>query len=250
MEPKKQGGPYQFTTNQNHQDFSSGRVLYGATGSSNFPVRLASEIFLRAVHILKSQGNQGPYIIYDPFCGAGYSVTVLGFLHSSEIKTIFASDEDMLGVAKKNLSLLTRKGLADRVEELGGLEAMFHKTSHRYALESSERLEGLLPQSEISVQTFQHNVLTDLFTEFDLSQVDLVITDLPYGKLNQWEGLEFGQNPAQEFLSNLRKGLKPLALLALSANKEQEIEYHGFTKAKAFKLGVRKILFLQPEDQS
>src|ERR1700722_10543985 len=104
---------YQHTvTRENYEDYSSGRVVYGAMGATNFPVRLSSEVFQRCVHYLKSQGKPGPYKIYDPFCGVAYSLTVIGFLHGAEIESIAASDSNsrLLEFARKNLSLLTTTG--------------------------------------------------------------------------------------------------------------------------------------------
>lgn len=92
MQPQKSGGQYQFTKNDNFEDYSSGRVLYGATGATNFPVRLISEMFQRAKYYLESEVQKGPYFIYGPFCGAGYSLTILGLLHGVDIGSIYGSD--------------------------------------------------------------------------------------------------------------------------------------------------------------
>ncbi len=86
---------YQYAvTKENYEDYSSGRVIYGATGATNFPVRLSSEVFQQCVHYLKGKGKAGPYKLYDPFCGVAYSLTVIGFLHGAEIESIAGSDSD------------------------------------------------------------------------------------------------------------------------------------------------------------
>ncbi len=107
---------------ENYEDYSSGRVLYGAPKATNFPVRLASEIFLCCSEHLKKNGSSGPYTIYDPFCGSAYSLTVMGFFHGLKIKDIFASDVNntILEFAQKNLSLLSEIGLQKRINELEG----------------------------------------------------------------------------------------------------------------------------------
>ena len=63
--------------------------------------------------LLSAKGVQSPYTIYDPFCGVAYALTVLGFFHGADIKAIFASDidENVLSLARKNLSLLSKDGL-------------------------------------------------------------------------------------------------------------------------------------------
>lgn len=248
MEPKKAGGPYHFTTNDNYEDYSSGRVLYGATGASNFPVRLASEIFQRSIYYLKEQGGHSPYAVYDPFCGAAYSLTVLGFLHGRDIKSLTASDtdKDILKVAEKNLSLLTSEGLKTRIKELETLEGSYHKKSHGDAIQSAKRLAKRIPPKGISSKCFQYNMLVDGKSPVNLSAIDLIITDLPYGKLNQWQGLKPDINPAQRFLDNIKGHLKPTALVSISSNKKQKILHEGFQKTKSFKLGTRKVLFLKP----
>lgn len=250
MKPQKVGGQYQFTSNQNYEDYSSGRVLYGVTGATNFPVRLASEIFQRAKYYLTNQGHKGPYTIYDPFCGAAYSLTVLGLLHGEDIKSIYASDvdENILDVAKKNLLLLTKKGLDKRVEELESLLNDYHKKSHQDALESATKLVGHSSDHNISINTYLHNILQTTKPPFDISSIDLIITDIPYGKLTRWSGVTEDINPTQKFLNNIKKHISSKVLVALSMNKKQEITYEGYSKIKSFQLGARKILFLQVID--
>lgn len=46
---------YFFCPAGNYEDFASGRVIYGAKGIPNFPVRLIAEIFGRA---LKASGKK------------------------------------------------------------------------------------------------------------------------------------------------------------------------------------------------
>ena len=40
---------YKYGKNDNYEDFSSGRVLYHVRGMTNFPVRLAQEIYGRCL---------------------------------------------------------------------------------------------------------------------------------------------------------------------------------------------------------
>jgi hypothetical protein len=247
MQPQKVGGQYQFTKNGNYEDYSSGRVLYGATGATNFPVRLTSEIFLRAQYYLTEQGNRGPYSIYDPFCGAGYSLSVLGLLHGENIKSIYASDVDknMLEIAEKNLYLLTKEGMNKRAHELNVLYSQYHKDSHKDALESVNKLVKKLPRSSITIQSFKHNILSNPNLPIELKKIDLIISDVPYGKLAQWQGASMEVNPLRQFLNNIKNKVSQKSLIAVSLNKKQEAIYEGYSKIKSFKIGTRKILFLQ-----
>lgn len=102
---------YRYGKNENYEDFSSGRVIYGGAGVPNFPVRLAIEIFGRCLDY-KSRKNE--LTVYDPCCGGGYLLTVLGF-HYPEIFKLVGSDVDeaMLSVAEKNFSCCRGRGWTD-----------------------------------------------------------------------------------------------------------------------------------------
>ncbi len=246
-QPTKNGGQYQFTINQNYEDYSSGRVLYSATGATNFPVRLVSEMFQRAKHYLIESNVNTPYTLYDPFCGTGYSLTVLGLLHGQDIKSIYASDtnQNALEVASKNLSLLNEKGLNTRKKELQSLFKNYKKSSHKEALESLAKLENNISNKKISVKIHPYNILQEDDFPFDMSKVNLIITDLPYNKLAKWEGAKTDENPTQEFLNKIRDYISPKSIIAISTNKKQKVTFEGFSKIKTFKIGVRKILFLK-----
>ena len=239
------GSKYKFATEkENYEDYSSGRVLYSAPGATGFPVRLISEIFQRASARLENQGIKAPYSIYDPFCGAGYSLTVIALLYGSAIKNIIASDigKEALVIANKNLSLLRQQGFANRVKELEHLKKIYNKISHKEALESARRLEKIIPNTEIKV--FEFNILSGQNLPLPKASIDLVITDLPYGKLTQWEGKDAETNPTQSFLNNIRPILKPKAIIVISADKKQKLLYEGFQKVETLKLGKRQVIFL------
>lgn len=246
MEPRKVGGQYQFTKNESYQDYSSGRVLYGATGATNFPVRLVSEIFQRAKYYLKEHNFDGPYTIYDPFCGAAYSLTVLGLLHSKDIKSLYASDidENILEIARKNLSLLTQNGLDKRTQELKALFNTYHKDSHKDALKSANTLSKQILDKDAVAHTYIHNAVNESNFPFDLSIVDLIITDIPYGRLTQWQGSNEAINPTQQFLNNVKGFTSQKILIAISMNKKQKATYEGYSKIKSFQIGTRKVVFL------
>ena len=129
-------------------DLSAGRVLIHRSGFTNFPVRLAQEIFLRC---LSYSGKKEDITLYDPCCGGAYLLTVLGYLNPAVISNIFASDTDTLALslAADNLSLLTQQGLDRRSAHLRELYAQGGRQSHAEALESvsrwTDRLSGNPP---------------------------------------------------------------------------------------------------------
>jgi len=241
---------YQHATNkENYEDYSSGRVLYGATGATNFPVRLSSEIFQQCANYLKSRGKSGPYKIYDPFCGVAYSLTVIGLLHSTEIKSIIASDSDsrILEFAEKNLSLLSTNGLNKRIKELTKFVLEYNKTSHKYALASALRLQSKVELSnQITVKCFKFNSISNKDFPQSLSGIDMIITDLPYGKLTHWEGSITDKNFTQRFLDNIKSKLNTTSVIAIVSNKKQPILYQGYKIIKTFTIIKRRITILEP----
>lgn len=242
-------GAYIFsTTKENYEDFSSGRVLYGHSGATNFPVRLLNEVYLRAVNHLKSKNHNGPYTVYDPLCGIAYSLTVLGFLYPTQIKKLIGSDIDvnLLETAHKNISLIKKVGLQKRIEEIQTLSQKYQKTSHKEALESTNRL---LNQSseKLPTEIFQFNILGQKPLPSGVTKIDIVIADLPYGDLVSWSDSK-DQNSSQILLNKLGKDLNHIHIVVLIADKKQTIEHLGFKKVDSFKIGKRKIIFLEKTD--
>lgn len=143
---------YRFETiKRDFSDFSSGRVLYNAANTTAFPIRLASEITQRAFNTLEKNGAYEPYKIYDPCCGGGFLLTTIGFLYHHLISELIAtdSDDEVLEIAKKNLSLLSKEGLDRRKEEINGYIKVFRKDSHMQALKSINHLETLIGEESI-----------------------------------------------------------------------------------------------------
>lgn len=244
-------GKYKFAVSrESYEDYSAGRVLYSSPGATGFPVRLASEAFQRCVARLLRRGAQPPYTFYDPCCGGGYSATVLGYLHGDQIRMINASDVDpeALELARRNLSLLTSHGLSRRLDELRGLIEQFNKQSHRDALESGLRLMRKLDALPHRIETkcFHFDILGDADLSKEVEKIDLVFSDPPYGEITSWKGEMAGVNPFQKFLNNLRSVLTPASVIALTANKEQEISHDGYRRLENIKIGKRRMLLLEP----
>lgn len=240
---------YKFVSEkENYEDYSSGRVLYGTPEATNFSVRIACEIFLRCKDYLSKNGKQDDYKIYDPFCGAGYSLTVLGLLYGKLIKTIIASDYDnhILEFAQKNLSLLKKEGIQNRISELEKFILDFGKDSHKEALESAKRVEEIVQSLVVETNIFQFNMLSDEKLSDNVNNIDIVITDIPYGKLVKWDGLKEGENPVQAMLDKIKGKLSKFSVVAIVYNKQQEIKHEGFVRLKKFSIGKRKILLLCP----
>lgn len=239
-------GDYLFSASkENYQDFSSGRVLYGHSGATNFPVRLLNEIYLRAINYLQAKNHLGPYTIYDPLCGIAYSLTVLGFLHSEQIKSLFGSDIDpeQLETAAKNLALLKKVGLQKRAEEIQELFQKYQKVSHQEALESTENLLQN-PTNHLLTEIFPLDILSTETFPSNINKIDIVIADLPYGQLADWTNSS-SENSSQSLLNKISSTLNSPHIVVLIADKKQPIAHQGFQKVKSFKLGKRKVFFLE-----
>lgn len=172
---------------ENYSVFSSASVLQSFPGLPAFPVRLASEVFLRVVEILDSKGGIGKYSVYDPFCGSGYLITTLALLHSNKISKILCSDIncDAANLARLNLDLLSKEGLNRRVEHLQDNYKKYNKPSHLEAIENADYISRhyhskvleSIPTKVFCADAF-HVGKNEFSTE---DKVDIVISDLPYG---------------------------------------------------------------------
>lgn len=234
---------YKYCQNENFEDFASGRVIMHKSGFSNFPVRLAQEIYCRCLSYLK---NKNEICIYDPCCGGGYLLTSVGFLNFDSIKTIVCSDFDSsaLELSKQNLDLLTIGGLNARLSQLQNLYDQFKKTSHLQAIESTEALMKLLIkyQNPPCTQIFHANILSKDALTNKAFKADIVLTDVPYGNLVSWQGNE---NAATSMLlDNLIPVLKPESVVAICSDKQQHISSDKFVRLEKRQLGKRRFELL------
>jgi methylase of polypeptide subunit release factors len=113
---------------------------------------LAGEIFCQCLEYINKTDN---LCIYDPCCGSGYLLTVLGFLFNEKIETIYGSDveKESVGFAQNNLSLLLTNGLEKRKNNLMDLVKKYNKQSHITALNSLNNISKYV-KHEIKTETF------------------------------------------------------------------------------------------------
>lgn len=236
--------PYIYTENTNYEDLSGGRVLYHRPSFTHYPVRLACEIFMRCLNCLPDPAQRAR--LYDPCCGGGYLLTVLGFLHGEQIEAIVGSDisPEAVELAERNVGLLTREGLLRRREQLAALYDTYGKDSHRQAVRSADNLLGL-QRGTIPCNIFRHDILAmreadNLFLK-DVP-ADIVITDVPYGRLAAWsEDDPFAIN---RMLDNLSVFIGDKAVICVSSDKRQKINNPQFKRVEKFISGKRKIEIL------
>jgi hypothetical protein len=242
---------YKFCTeNKNYEDYSSGRVLYNMQGTTSFPVRLASEVFQRCANILREQGLEKPYTLYDSCCGGAYLVTSLGFLHGEVISKIFVSDidETVITLAEKNLSLLTLSGLKERTEQIQDMFDSFGKTSHKEALESAARLRNIIEKqnSSIEIKSFISDITADSNLKDKVKDINILITDLPYGEIVEWSNQQQEKEAVAKLLDNVYQVLAEKSIIAIISMKKNKIKHDKYKKVDQFNIGKRSITFLQP----
>jgi 23S rRNA (guanine2535-N1)-methyltransferase len=215
-------------------------------------VRLSSEIFQRARHLL---GGERRLALFDPTCGGAYHLAALGFLHGNWIEAIRAADidQDALSLAQRNLGLLSIQGIERRIAEIERMLAQYGKESHAGALHSAHTLRALLHHYNraIPTYTFQANALNSstLLEGLAGQAVDLVISDIPYGNLSAWHtpGEEDAAlPPLQRMLAALLPLLAPGSLVAIAADKRQKVFHPAYHRVDHFSVGKREITFLMP----
>ncbi len=246
--------PFRFALDRpDYSDLASGRVLYSLPGHPAFPVRLASEIFQRCFALWKNGNPSELPMVYDPCCGAGYLLTVLAYLHGDLIRALAASDIDPKAVefAQRNLSLLTIAGLDRRIGELAADHARYGKELHLLALESAHRMRKQIDRmSPLPSRVFQADAgnPADLQRGLSGSKVDLVITDIPYGRHSEWLGrLHDDPHPIRELLNSLLAVLSPTSLVAVASDKAQKISRESYRRIERFSIGKRQVVILIPE---
>lgn len=208
---------YKYGKNENYEDYASGRVIYSDQGITNFPVRLAIEIFGRCLSYLEKETE---ITVYDPCCGGAYLLTILGYHYHEVICKIVGSDIDeaALDTAARNLGLLTPQGLSKRKKELEQFYQQYQKQSHKEALESISRFETLPMGNTIQVDLFHQDCLKPI--EHTICP-DIIITDVPYGELVEWGSQ--GENHINLMMDRLYEIASKDTILAVCSNKKQKI---------------------------
>jgi 23S rRNA (guanine2535-N1)-methyltransferase len=232
---------YEYTVEKvNYEDYAAGRVLYTQAGMTSFPVRLASEIFQRCAALLPQKQLR----VYDPCCGSAYLLTTLGFLHGTQLKALWASDIQLQAttLARKNLALLTKAGLAQRQAEIETMLRDYGKTSHADALTSVERLRQQLSQHTIDMHVWLADAMQPPLKN---ACVDVLLTDVPYGDVVSWNGV-MGESAVYQLLEAHYPLLARPSVVAIISDKKQKASHPNYDRILHETLGKRRITLLQP----
>lgn len=241
---------FKYCNGENYEDFACGKVIYHKPGMTNYPVRLAQEIYKRALSYKEEKDN---ICVYDPCCGSGYILTVLGLLNGDSIGKLIGSDIrlEAIELSEKNLALLTSEGLEIRRTQLKELFKEYGKLSHKEAIESTYVFEKLIATQKVKpeVSVFEGDILKDntLVAKDENDKrnfkADIVIVDVPYGELVGWS--ETLESPIDKMLDELLPVLKPDSIIAISSDKKQKITNPKYKRLEKNVIGKRKFEILK-----
>jgi 23S rRNA (guanine2535-N1)-methyltransferase len=246
------GMEYKFASERaNYADLASGNVFYSLPGHPAFPIRLASEIYQRCL-ALREKGSS-PCTVYDPCCGAAYHLSVIAYLHWDSVCRVIGSDinEKAVQLAERNLGLLTPAGMERRSREISAMLRLYHKESHKGALESIARLQDQVNQLSavrpIQTCVFRADATDPASLREGLrdTMIDMVITDIPYGSHSQWEQTR-ASDPAWAMLEALLSFLSPKSILVVASDKQQKIAHEKYKRLEKLQIGKRQVVFLEP----
>jgi 16S rRNA G966 N2-methylase RsmD len=228
---------YKYAEKTSYEFLSAGGVIRSYPGYTNFPVRLGNEIFNRC---LQYAGNKSAVTLYDPLCGSGYLLTVLGLLNFDSIKKIYASDLDdkKLLVAAKNLRLLTIEGIAERFKELEKMYHIHQRPSYKKYLLLVERYQEIVLENK-EIQVFRKDIF-GLGKEPTMNP-DIMMMDLPYEKMVNWTG----SNTLSKLQEVLLSFARDETIIAIIRKKTQKLDFNKrFVRLEKFKVGHRVIEIL------
>jgi 23S rRNA (guanine2535-N1)-methyltransferase len=240
---------YRHAGRDNFEDFAAGRVLLHAPGLSHFPVRLACEVFARCLERFPPERK---IRLYDPCCGSGYMLAVLGFHFSERIGSLSGSDIDpeAIRLARLNMSLLSEQGLAARMKKLRSMLDAFGKESHKGAIESAGRLLGKVRAftDPMQISIFQADLLDSEDNSRSFSDgfiADIVFADVPHGRLVEWMGTGKAESSWMDaLLDSVAPIMAPDGLVVLAGDKGQRMTHPGWQRLEKIMAGKRRIEIL------
>lgn len=217
-------------------------VLVSAPGRPTLPVRLTLELFGRALSFL----NSGPVTVWDPCCGAGTTLTVLGLCRGSALSGLVGSDVDPspLDLARRNLALLDPGGLDARGAELEALALRHAKPGYSAAAAAARRLNASPVPYELAVADATDVAATAGLVERHRPRV--VIADLPHGVQTGWSGST--DDAGAELVTALASVLAPDAVIAVSGRGRKVVLPPGTRTVERLRVGHRAVAIVRAGD--
>jgi 23S rRNA (guanine2535-N1)-methyltransferase len=128
---------------------------------------------------------------------------------------------------------------------------LYNKESHKSALESINRMQDqvnrLTAVRPIQTHVFRANATeaASLWEGLQGSEIDVVITDFPYGRHSQWEETK-APDPIWAVLEALFEFLSPKSIVAIASDKLHKIAHEKYKRLEKFRLGKRQVVILRP----
>jgi 23S rRNA (guanine2535-N1)-methyltransferase len=244
--------PYRFAlTARSYSDLASGRVLRSAPGQPAFPVRLAQEMFEQACALVPSPPEPG-LVLWDPCCGAGHLLASIGLLYPSALSCLVGSDVDprAVALARQNLELVRPGGLQARIVELEGLHQQHQKPAHRDAIASARALYAQLQGIALDILCFVADATQpqQLSAGLQGRSPDLLLVDLPYGRLSSWAGAAgpeaTPEDNARRLLDAWATLCRPGSVAALASPRSFKVTHPDFRRARQLRVGARRLTWL------
>jgi len=117
------------------------------------------------------------------------------------------------------------------------------------ALEPDALMPDALKPDTLKLNTLKPDALNLVTLKQDQSEmndkIDIVITDIPYGKLVEWI-TEDGKDAVSVMLQNLLPKLSKQSIVAVSSRKRTAIYNDNYTRVSKFQIGKRQIVLLRP----
>ena len=258
---------YRHTERDNYEDFAAGRVFPHMPGMSHFPVRLTLELFARCLERFPTSRR---VTVYDPCCGGGYLLAIVGFHFAHRLRGMLGSDISPVAVegAGRMLSLLTESGMRGRMRELASMAADYGKDSHREALASAAHLLDTLASHDpfglpvlFEADALDAASLVARPEAFLYGPVDIVMADVPYGRLSSWsegaphpaasatgamhDGAASSPPAVRSSLDALLEAVAPLmapdGVVMLASGKDQKVTHPAWRRLEKETAGKRRI---------
>jgi tRNA G10 N-methylase Trm11 len=190
----------------------------------------------------------GQVRLWDPCCGSGYLASVLGLLHRDRLTHVRATDvdEDAVGIAARNLELLTAEGLAERERELRRSALDFGRVAFVERAESARDLAAGL--AAMGGDLPHESAVADVFALTEPVDADLVITDVPYGEMTHWEGGVPEGDPIRGLLAAMGRVLPSHAVVVVTARTRRIPLPEGVRALERVKVGNRSAALVRARE--
>lgn len=225
-----------------HRDLASGKVLHSRPGQPAFPVRLARELFGRARHHL---GSPDPVAVWDPCCGSAQLLVTLGLSERRHVRRLVGSDidDEALALAARNARLVSEQGLADRAGELRAVSETRRSPSHEEAAAAAGRLADVLRAGggDLPVEIRKADALDPVGAGevAALARPDVVIADLPHGRMTSWRGDVDEHEATTRLATTLAEVLAPETVLVLVSRSRRPLLPRGTRALDRLRVGHR-----------